>query len=225
MAEGLLEAGASTAIIARSTRIYEAASTLSGEVFPIQADLGERAALEAAFNESLKMLGIVDILVVNHGIQHRAPAEAFAIDDWSRVLEVNLTSVFLLNQLAGRVMLEKGGGKIINVASLLSFSGGLTVPAYAAAKSGVARLTMALSNEWASRGVNVNAIAPGYMETDMNEALINDDARARAILDRIPAGRWGRPTDMKGVVIFLASPASDYVHGAVIPVDGGWMGR
>jgi 2-deoxy-D-gluconate 3-dehydrogenase len=133
--------------------------------------------------------------------------------------------MFLLDQLAGRVMLAKGKGKIINVASLLSFIGGITVPAYAAAKGGVAQLTKALSNEWAARGVNVNAIAPGYMATDMTEALIADPDRNKIILARIPAGRWGQPEDMRGAVVFLASDASDYVNGAVIPVDGGWLGR
>jgi 2-deoxy-D-gluconate 3-dehydrogenase len=173
----------------------------------------------------LDRLGTLDILVVNHGIQRRAPAADFSIEDWDAVLEVNLTSMFLLDQLAGRVMLARGKGKIINVASLLSYQGGITVPAYAAAKGGVAQLTRALSNEWAARGVNVNAIVPGYMDTDLNAALIADPERNRGILARIPAGRWGRPEDLKGVAVFLASDASDYVSGALIPVDGGWLGR
>ncbi len=192
---------------------------------PIQADFGDKEQLQRAFEESLAQLGTLDILIVSHGIQRRAPAEEFPLDTWQQVLEVNLTSVFLLNQLAGRVMLAKGRGKIINIASLLSFSGGLTVPAYAAAKGGVGQLTKALSNEWARRGVNVNAIAPGYMATEMNEALINNPARNQQILDRIPAGRWGQPEDMKGAAVFLASSASDYINGVIIPVDGGWMGR
>jgi 2-deoxy-D-gluconate 3-dehydrogenase len=229
MAEGLLEFGAETALIGSSERVFSAAAELSQRTgqraIPIQADLGDKAQLQHAFDESLAQLGTLDILIVSHGIQRRAPAEEFPFDTWQEVLEVNLTSVFLLNQLAGRVMLAKGRGKIINIASLLSFSGGLTVPAYAAAKGGVAQLTKALSNEWAKRGVNVNAIAPGYMATEMNEALINNPARNQQILDRIPAGRWGQPHDMKGAAVFLASGASDYLNGVVIPVDGGWMGR
>jgi 2-deoxy-D-gluconate 3-dehydrogenase len=229
MAQALLEAGADAAILGRSPLVHRTAQELgprvAGQVFPIQADLSERDQLHAAFDTCIEQLGTLDILVVNHGIQRRHPAERFPVEDWDAVLEVNLTSMFLLDQRAGRVMLEKRKGKIINVASLLSWFGGLTVPAYAAAKGGVAQLTKALSNEWAGRGVNVNAIAPGYMATDMNEALIADADRNRMILARIPAGRWGQPQDMQGVVVFLASDASDYVNGAVIPVDGGWTGR
>jgi 2-deoxy-D-gluconate 3-dehydrogenase len=229
MAQAMLEFGAETAIIGSSARVSTTAAELSQatgrRAIPIQADLGDRAQLQRAFDESLSQLGTLDILIVSHGVQRRAPAEEFPLETWDFVLEVNLTSMFLLNQLAGRVMLAKGKGKIINIASLLSFSGGVTVPAYAAAKGGVARLTMALSNEWARRGVNVNAIAPGYMHTEMNEALINNPTRNQQILDRIPAGRWGLPEDMQGAAVFLASSASDYVNGVTIPVDGGWMGR
>jgi len=229
IAEGLLEAGAEVAIIGVSDRIIGAAASLNAatgqRVVPIQADLGDRQQVETAFDKVINALGTLDILVVNHGIQRRTPAEDFPVGDWDAVLEVNLSSVFLLNQLAGRVMLEKGRGKIINVASLLSFIGGITVPAYAASKGGVAQLTKALSNEWAGRGVNVNAIAPGYMDTDMNEALINNPERNQMIMARIPAGRWGKSDDMKGAAIFLASHASDYVNGVVLPVDGGWLGR
>jgi 2-deoxy-D-gluconate 3-dehydrogenase len=159
------------------------------------------------------------------GIQRRSKCEDFPIEYWDDVIEVNLTSVFELCQLAGRIMLNKGKGKIINVASMLSFFGGYTVPAYAASKGGVAQLTKALSNEWAGRGVNVNAIAPGYMATSLNTALINDPARNEKILARIPAGRWGQPEDLKGVIVFLASEFSNYINGAVIPVDGGYLGR
>jgi 2-deoxy-D-gluconate 3-dehydrogenase len=229
MAEAILEFGAEVAIVGFSERVVATAAELSQvtgrRVVPIQADLGDRQQLQRAFEESVNQLGTLDILIVSHGVQRRAPAEEFPLETWDFVLEVNLTSMFRLNQLAGQVMLAKGKGKIINIASLLSFSGGLTVPAYAAAKGGVARLTMALSNEWAKRGVNVNAIAPGYMHTEMNEALINNPARNQQILDRIPAGRWGLPADMKGAAVFLASDASDYVNGIIIPVDGGWMGR
>ncbi|MEW5958079.1 MAG: SDR family NAD(P)-dependent oxidoreductase [Chloroflexota bacterium] len=229
MAEAMLEFGAETAIIGSSAGVTAAAAELQQatgrRTIPVQADLGDRRQLPRAFEASLDRLGGLDILIVNHGIQRRAPAEEFSIENWDMVLEVNLTSMFLLDQLAGRVMLAQGRGKIINVASLLSFIGGVTIPAYAAAKGGVARLTMALSNEWAGRGVNVNAIAPGYMNTEMNVALINDPARNRQIMDRIPAKRWGLPADMKGAAVFLASAASDYVNGVIIPVDGGWLGR
>ncbi len=229
MAEAMLEAGASLAIIGRSDSIYTTAQELGQaagqEVEAVKADLSDRPQLQQGFDKCLEKLGALDILIVNHGIQRRSPAENFPVGDWDEVLEVNLTSMFLLNQLAGRVMLAKGKGKIINVASLLTFIGGITVPAYAAAKGGVAQLTKALSNEWAGRGVNVNAIAPGYMATEMNEALIADPDRNKMISVRIPAQRWGQPDDMKGVAIFLASEASNYVSGAIIPVDGGWLGR
>lgn len=147
------------------------------------------------------------------------------MEDWKTVTQVNLDSVFVLCQLAGQHMLKNGKGKIINIASLLSFFGGFTVPAYAAAKGGVAQLTKALSNEWDSRGININAIAPGYMATEMNTALIEDEGRSKEILSRIPAGRWGTPEDIMGTAIFLASDASDYLNGAIIPVDGGYLGR
>lgn len=169
--------------------------------------------------------GPVDILVNNAGVQRRHPAAEFPLSDWDFVLQVQLRSVFLLCQAFGKRMLERGHGKIINLASLLSFSGGLTVPAYAAAKGGVAQLTKALTNEWAGKGINVNAIAPGYMATDMNTALIADATRNEQIMARIPAGRWGQPADVGGPAVFLASAASDYVHGQILCVDGGWMAR
>jgi 2-deoxy-D-gluconate 3-dehydrogenase len=229
MAEGLLEAGADVAIVGLSDKAHSVAAEMAGataqQVFPIQTDLSDRDQLRQGFDEALQKLGTLDILIVNHGIQRRAPAEEFPLENWDAVLELNLTSMFMLDQLAGRVMLEKGYGKIINIASLQSFIGGITIPAYAAAKGGVARLTMALANEWAGRGVNVNAIAPGYMATDMNEALINDPNRSEMIMNRIPIGRWGNPDDMQGAAIYLASRASDFVHGVILPVDGGWLGR
>jgi 2-deoxy-D-gluconate 3-dehydrogenase len=229
MAQALVHAGAEVAILSRSARIHDAARELADHtgrlVTPVQADMADRDGLRQAFEESVRKLGTLDVLVVSHGIQHRSPAEAFDIEQWDAVLEVNLTSMFLLNKLASQVMLPKGRGKIINVASLLSFIGGITVPAYAAAKGGVTQLTKALSNEWAGRGVNVNAVAPGYMLTDMTEALHADPDRNRMILARIPAGRWGEPGDLGGATVFLASDASDYVTGAIIPVDGGWLGR
>jgi 2-deoxy-D-gluconate 3-dehydrogenase len=163
--------------------------------------------------------------VNNAGIIRRAPAAEFSAKDWTDVIEINLNAVFRLCQLAGRHMLEQGGGKIVNIASLLSFQGGILVPAYAAAKGAVAQLTKALANEWAPKNVNVNAIAPGYMATDNTEALRADPVRSAAILSRIPAGRWGAPQDVGGAAVFLASPASDYVNGHVLVVDGGWMAR
>lgn len=174
----------------------------------------------------------IDVLVNCAGIQRRHPAHQFPMSDWDEVLQVNLGAVFELCQDVGAHMLEqpfyegeKRRGSIINVASLLSFQGGITVPAYAASKGGVAQLTKALSNEWASKGITVNAIAPGYIATEMNTALIQDEARASSILARIPAGRWGLPDDFKGAVIFLAARASAYVSGEILTVDGGWMGR
>ncbi len=229
MAEALLEAGAEAVIVGSSDHVHSAATMLANDtgrpVHPIQADLGKRDQLLTTFNSALEILGTLDILIVCHGIQRRSPSEQFPLEMWDEVLEVNLSSVFMLNQLAGNVMLPKGKGKIINVASVLSFGGGLTVPAYAAAKSGVSRLTMSLSNEWAARGVNVNAVAPGYMDTEMNTALKADTKRYDSIMSRIPAGRWGTATDMKGVTLLLASDASDYINGVTIPVDGGWLGR
>ena len=223
MAQGLREAGATVAILARTERVFDVAQ--EDGFIGVQADLADRAQLERGFAEAVARLGTLDILVTSHGITRRHKAEEYPLADWDLVLETNLTSVLRLCQLAAAVMLPRGYGKIINVASLLSFSGGITVPAYAASKGGVAQLTKALANEWAGRGINVNAIAPGYMATDLNEALIADPVRSRQIMERIPAGRWGKPEDLKGVAVFLASHASDYVHGAVVAVDGGWLAR
>ncbi|MDR3121562.1 MAG: SDR family oxidoreductase [Clostridiales bacterium] len=228
-AEALCEAGAEVAVIGSSEGIFSTAQALSARGFLVHAlrgDLGDRKKLPKLFSVAVGLLGgRLDIFVNSAGVQSRHKSEEFPIEDWDRVIEINLTANFQLCQLAGQVMLERGGGKIINVASLLSFFGGITVPAYAASKGGVAQMTKALSNEWAGRGVQVNAIAPGYIDTDMNVNLINDPARNTEILKRIPAGRWGKPDDLKGIVVFLASRASDYVSGAVIPVDGGYMGR
>jgi 2-deoxy-D-gluconate 3-dehydrogenase len=225
LAEALLEAGATVVVNGTNERLFQTAEEMavnaSGRVFPIQADLSERQEMKRLFDESLQKLGGLDILVVNHGIQRRHDADTFPVEDWDRVLEVDLTSVFVLDQLAGQHMLANGGGKIINVASLTSFIGGKRIPAYSAAKGGVAQLTKALSNEWAGRSVNVNAIVPGYMRTDMTEDLWDDPS----FQERIPVGRWGMPDDLKGIAIFLASAASNYVSGAVIPVDGGFLGR
>jgi 2-deoxy-D-gluconate 3-dehydrogenase len=191
----------------------------------LTANLADRAAADRLIADTLATFGRLDILVNNAGIIQREPAVQHSDDAWDAVLEVNLSSVFRLCRAAGRHMLPRGSGKIINIASLLSFQGGVTVTGYAAAKGGVVQLTKALANEWAPQGVHVNAIAPGYMHTDNTSALRADPARERQIAERIPAGRWGTPQDLAGAAIFLASQASDYVHGHVLVVDGGWMGR
>jgi 2-dehydro-3-deoxy-D-gluconate 5-dehydrogenase len=187
--------------------------------------MSDRGVPARLVDSVLAEFGKIDILVNNAGLIRRSPALDYSEDDWSAVLDVNLSSVFRLSQAAGRHMIGQGAGKIINIASLLSFQGGITVPAYTASKFGIAGLTKALANEWAKHFVNVNSIAPGYMETDNTAALRADESRNRQILDRIPAGRWGRAEDLAGAVVFLASPASDYMHGHVLVVDGGWMAR
>jgi 2-deoxy-D-gluconate 3-dehydrogenase len=192
----------------------------------IEADLATTEPVERVIESACSALGTVDILVNNAGTIRRAEATAFTEADWDAVMGVNLKTVFFLTQAAGRRMLARGGGgKVINIASLLSFQGGIRVASYTASKSGLAGLTRLLANEWAASGINVNAIAPGYFETDNTEALRADPVRSRQILERIPAGRWGRPADLAGAAVFLASAASDYVNGAVLPVDGGWLAR
>jgi 2-deoxy-D-gluconate 3-dehydrogenase len=223
MAEALAYGGARLAIAGRTERVSDVAGEMGA--IPLQADLSDREQALALVDRAVKALGGIDVLVNNAGVQRRHPAEEFPLDDWDYVLAVNLDAVWILAQAAGRHMLAQGQGKIINVASALSFFGGIIVPAYAASKGGVAQLTKALSNEWADRGVNVNAIAPGYMATEMTEALASNPQQEPLISSRIPAGRWGIPDDLRGVTIFLASAASDYVHGAIIPVDGGYLGR
>jgi 2-deoxy-D-gluconate 3-dehydrogenase len=190
-----------------------------------KVDFADRAAV-AALADRLEEGGRpVDILVNNAGTIRRAPAAEHTDDDWDYILAVNLSAQFVLSRAIGRRMVDRGAGKIIFTASLLSFQGGIHVPGYTAAKSGIAGLTRALANEWAVHGVNVNAIAPGYIATDNTQVLQDDQARSRSIVERIPAGRWGRAEDLAGAVVFLASSASDYVNGAIIPVDGGWLGR
>lgn len=194
--------------------------------FYVSADLSDPNACSSLIETAIAELGSIDILVNNAGIIRRAPAAEYPMEFWDELITVNLTAVFRLSLLAGRHMLKQGaGGRILNIASLLSFQGGILVPAYSAAKGGVAQLTKALANEWASRGINVNAIAPGYMATDNTVALRNDPVRSRQILERIPAGRWGQSEDLAGAAVFLCSPASDYVHGHVLAVDGGWLAR
>ncbi len=223
MAEALGDGGAHVAIAGHSARVFDVAKEMGA--IPLQTDLSERAQALSLVDRAVEVLGGLDLLVNDAGTQRRHPAESFPLDEWEYVLAVNLDAVWILAQAAGRHMLAQGHGKIINVASALSFTGGILCPAYTAAKGGVAQLTKALSNEWAGRGVNVNAIAPGYMDTELTSALVGNPDREPDILARIPAGRWGVPADLKGIVLFLASAASDYLHGAVIPVDGGFLGR
>lgn len=232
MAEGLMESGVEVVIWGSSEKVNAVAEEFCNRGFAchgVAVDLGNRENLNAAFVRSLELLGgKIDILVNCAGIQRRHPSEEFPMSDWDAVLEVNLTAPFELCQLAGREMLKEGYGKIINIASMQSFFGGFTIPAYASAKGGIALLTKALCNEWAGRGINVNAIAPGYMATEMNTALLDPaNPRYKEITDRIPAHRWGgaQGEDMKGTCIFLASHASDYLNGAVIPVDGGYASK
>ncbi len=192
----------------------------------LRGDLADKTVPQQLIGQTLEEFGRLDILINNAGIIRRAPATDYTEEDWATVIEVNLSSVFRLSQLAGREMITQGrGGKVVNIASLLSFQGGITVPAYAASKGGVAQLTKALANEWAKYRINVNAIAPGYMRTANTAALQADETRNRQILERTPAGRWGEPEDVAGAAVFLSSPASDYVNGHVLVVDGGWLGR
>lgn len=229
MAEGLMEAGAEVVIMGSTAKALDVAEYYAKNGFlchGVASDLGNRKELLAGFQEALEKLGgKLDVFVNAAGIQKRHFCEDFPMDDWDAVIDINLNATFMLCQLAGREMLKQGSGKIINVASMLSFFGGYTVPAYAASKGAIAQLTKALSNEWASKGINVNAIAPGYMATEMNTALLNDENRSAEILGRIPTKRWGTGEDMKGVTIFLASQASSYLSGSVIPVDGGYLGK
>lgn len=199
---------------------------LGRQSLSLRGDLADRATPQSLIDSTLQRFGKLDILINNAGTIRRAPAVDYSDEDWDLVLEVNLTSLFRLSRMAARQMLErKEGGKIVNIASMLSFQGGITVPAYAASKGAVAQLTKALANEWAKHGINVNAIAPGYMRTDNTAALQKDETRSRQILERIPAGRWGEPEDLAGAAVFLSSPAADYVHGHILAVDGGWLGR
>ena len=230
LAVGLAEAGADVAVLDRQSCDATIAQieAVGQRGMPLCHDLTGLTQKQAGeiVSEAITMLGGLDILVNNAGIIRRSPALDYSEEDWQSVIDINLSSVFLLSQAAARQFVASGnGGKIINIASMLSFQGGLFVPAYAAAKSGVAGLTRALANEWASRNINVNAIAPGYMVTDVTAGIRNDPERNQSILNRIPAGRWGEPEDLKGAVVFLASDASRYVNGAILPVDGGWLAR
>ncbi len=229
IAVALAEAGADVACHCRKPG--DAAETVAAcEAAGVQAiefsgDMADKAVPKRVVDEVVSKFGKIDILINNAGMIRRSPAVDFSEDDWATVIEVNLSSVFRLAQAAGRHMIDQGGGKIVNVASLLSFQGGITVPAYTASKSGVAGLTKALANEWAKNNITVNAIAPGYIATNNTAALQADETRNRQILERIPAGRWGDPDDIAGAAVFLSSPASDYMNGHILVVDGGWMGR
>ncbi len=227
MSMALAEAGAHVVLVDRvsSSETEQKIKALGRQAVTVVADLSKRESPAEIVKSAVEKFGRIDILVNNAGIIRRTPAADFSEQDWDDVMMINTRAVFFLCQLAGREMLKQRRGKIINIASLLSFQGGILVPSYAASKAAVAQVTKALANEWAAHGINVNAIAPGYMATNNTKALREDPNRAKAILDRIPAGRWGTPEDLMGVVVFLASAASDYVNGHVLVVDGGWMAR
>ncbi|MET1416498.1 SDR family NAD(P)-dependent oxidoreductase [Roseibium sp. HPY-6] len=230
MAVALAEAGAD--IIGVSASLESSGSAVETEVKALgrnfhayQCDFGDRSALKAFAAQVNEEHPVVDILVNNAGTIKRAPLTEHGDDIWDEVIEINLSSQFLLTREIGSGMVARGSGKIIFTASLLTFQGGITVPGYAASKGGIGQLTKAFANEWAAKGVNVNAIAPGYIATDNTEALRNDPVRSKSILERIPAGRWGNTEDFAGPAVFLASGASDYMHGSIVTIDGGWMGR
>jgi 2-deoxy-D-gluconate 3-dehydrogenase len=228
MAEGLAEAGADISLvdILDMKETQKQIEKLGRRCVTIKADLSSKDCVEEIVNTTVQKLGGIDILVNNAGIIRRAPFVEFAEKDWDDVMNINIRTLFFLSQAVAKVFIKQGrGGKIINTASLLSFQGGILVPSYTASKSAVAGLTKLMANELAGHNINVNAIAPGYMATDNTAALRQDAVRSKAILDRIPAGRWGSPDDLKGVVVFLASEAASYLSGSIIPVDGGWLAR
>lgn len=229
MAHALAQAGASVVVNGRdSSKLGPVVAELEAfgvKAKGIAADLGNREDVKRLVAEAIAWQGRLDILINNAGIIKRTPARDYSDADWDEVINVNLDGVFVASREAGRHMLDRGSGKIVNVASLLTFFGGITVPAYAASKGAVGQLTKALSNEWSGKGVQVNAIAPGYMRTANTAALQADPVRSKEILSRIPAGRWGEPGDLEGIVVFLSSVASDYLTGQVIAVDGGWCAR
>jgi 2-dehydro-3-deoxy-D-gluconate 5-dehydrogenase len=227
IAIALAEAGADVAAVGRSpaAETVEQIRALGRRAEIVSADLSSIEPIDRIVSETLAKLGRLDILVNNAGIIRRADSVDFTPEDWDTVIDTNLKSLFFLCQAAGRHMIAQGSGKIVNIASMLSFQGGIRVPSYTASKSGVGGLTKALANEWAAKGVNVNAIAPGYIATNNTAALQSDETRNRQITDRIPAGRWGAGSDIGGAAVFLASRASDYVHGHILAVDGGWLAR
>jgi 2-deoxy-D-gluconate 3-dehydrogenase len=227
IAVALAGAGADVALVGRSRAEETAAEVaqLGRKAALIDADLSTIAPVQSVIDHTLAELGRLDILINNAGIIRRTDAVDFTEDDWDAVIDTNLKSLFFLCQAAGRHMIAQGGGKIVNIASLTSFQGGIRIASYTAGKSGVAGLTKLLANEWAGKGVNVNAIAPGYIATNNTAPLQADETRNRQILERIPAGRWGDPADIGGAAVFLSSAASNYVHGHILAVDGGWLGR
>jgi 2-dehydro-3-deoxy-D-gluconate 5-dehydrogenase len=227
IALALAKAGADIAVAGITPADVTAAQVraLGRRFVDIRADLMSVEPIPRIVEETLAGLGHFDILINNAGRIRRADALDFSEQDWDEVMNVNIKSAFFMCQAAGRHFIAQGGGKIINIASMLSFQGGIRVPSYTASKSGIAGITRLLANEWAAKGVNVNAIAPGYMTTDNTAQLRSDPERSKAILDRIPAGRWGEPSDLAGTAIFLASSASNYVNGVILPVDGGWLAR
>ncbi|WP_350291615.1 SDR family oxidoreductase [uncultured Croceitalea sp.] len=229
MVEAISQAGAKTVVIDFDQRVFDICDAFRADgldVTAIQADVSQISQIKESYSASLEILGgTVDILINSAGIQRRYPSEDFPEEEWNQVISINLDATFYYCKYAGNTMLKNGGGKIINVASLMSFLGGITIPAYAASKGGVGQLTKALSNDWAAKGICVNAIAPGYMDTQLNTALINDKKRTEEVFMRVPMKRWGTGEDLKGLTVFLASAASDYVTGTIIPVDGGYLGR
>jgi 2-deoxy-D-gluconate 3-dehydrogenase len=228
LARGLAEAGARVCLLGVSERAESEASALRNDghdAMAVRADLSQRDDLPRALDAATEALGGLEILVLCHGTNAVGDSLELPLEDWDRVLEVNLTSVFRLAQLAGQRMAEQGGGKIVTIASMLSFSGGFRAAAYAASKGGVAQLTKALSTEFAPLGINVNAIAPGYVRTELNQHIWTDPVRSEQVLARLPAGRFGEAADLAGACVFLASPAADYIHGVILPVDGGWLAR
>lgn len=230
MAEALAEAGAdiigvSATLELSGSETEKAVRAFGGNFKAYQCDFSNRSAVKDFLKKVLAENRVIDILVNNAGTILRQPAAEHSDEFWDKVIEINLNSQFLISREVGARMIENGSGKIIFTASLLTFQGGINVPGYAASKGAVGSLIKAFSNEWAGKGINVNGIAPGYISTDNTEALRNDEERSKSILGRIPAGRWGEPEDFKGPVVFLASKAADYVHGTILTVDGGWMGR
>ena len=227
MAIGLAKAGADVALVDRepATETAGVIQSMGRKALTLTADLMSIEPIPSLVQKTIEAFGKIDILINNAGTIRRTPAIDYSEKDWDDIMAVNAKTVFFFSQAVARDMLKRKAGKIISIASLLSFQGGILVPAYSASKGAVAQITKALANEWASQGINVNAIAPGYMATDNTKALRADAARAKAILERIPAGRWGTPEDLADVAVFLASPASDYVNGHVLVVDGGWMAR
>ena len=227
MALGLAEAGADLVLVDQreATETADLVRSLGRKVLTLTANLLTIDPIASIVQKTIEAFGKVDILVNNAGIIRRTPAIDFSAKDWDEVMSINAKTVFFFCQAVGRDMMKRKRGKIINIASLLSFQGGILVPSYAGSKAAVAQVTKALANEWASQGININAIAPGYMATDNTKALREDPVRSKSILERIPAGRWGVPSDLAGVAVFLASPASDYVNGHVLVVDGGWLAR